>query len=155
MTPVKPGKCGYNRSASTVYGAPLDLTSLEPGQTLLSEPLVISIGDAAQYRAAVGDDAGLYAREHVVPPMAVAAKLMTAAMDAVGLPAGAVHTGQELEFAKPVAEGTELACTVVVVQNSLRQGTRFLVLELSGTQGEELAVAGRTTIAITEGEGTL
>ena len=64
-----------------------------------------------------------------------------------------MHTGQELEFARPVAEGTELACIVVVVQNSLRQGTRFLVLELSGTEGDELAVAGRTTIAITEGEG--
>ncbi len=151
---MKPGKCGYNRSASTFYGAPLDLTSLEPGQTLLSEPLVISIGDAAQYRAAVEDDAGLYAKEHVVPPMAVAAKLMTAARDAAGLPAGAVHAGQELEFARPVAEGAELACIVIVVQNSLRQGTRFLVLELSGTEGEELAVAGRTTIAIPEGEGT-
>jgi hypothetical protein len=132
----------------------LDLTSLEPGQTLLSEPLVISIGDAAEYRAAVEDDAVLYAEEHVVPPMAVAAKLMTAAMKAVALPAGAVHTGQELEFARPVAEGAELACTVVVAQNSLRHGTRFLVLELSGTEGEELAVAARTTIAIAEGEGT-
>ena len=110
--------------------------------------MAVSAADAAAYRSAVGDDAAPAAEEHLVPPMALAAMVMGAAMDAVELPAGAVHTAQELEFARPVEEGAALTCSATVVANSVRRGTRFIVLEMLGVDGAETAFAARTTIAI-------
>jgi hypothetical protein len=131
----------------------LDLSTLEPGDALFSERIVITSEVAAAFRAAVGNDAELYANERLVPTMAVAALVMSAAMRAVELPAGAVHTGQELEFKLPVAENAELACTASVAQNSVRRGSRFLVFEIRGDDGPQTALAGRTTIVVPEPEG--
>ena len=125
----------------------MDLSTLEPGQRLFSQSMAVSAAHAAAYRSAVGDD-GALAEEHLVPPMALAAMVMGAAMEAVELPAGAVHTAQELEFGQPVAEGATLACSATVVSNSVRRGTRFIVLEMRGGDGTETALAARSTIAI-------
>ncbi len=126
----------------------LDLSTLEPGQRLFSRSMAVSAADAASYRSAVDDDAPPDGDEHVVPPMAVAAMVMGAAMEAVELPAGAVHTAQELEFGRPVVEGAALACSATVVSNSVRRGTRFIVLEMRGVDGADTALTARSTIAI-------
>ena len=128
----------------------MDLSTLQPGQRLFSRSMAVSADDAAAYRSAVGDDAPPAAGEHVVPPMAVAAMVMGAAMEAVELPPGAVHTAQELEFARPVDEGVVLACSATVVSNSVRRGTRFIVLEMRGDDGAEAALRARSTIAIAQ-----
>ena len=125
----------------------LDLSTLEPGQRLFSRSMAVSAADAASYRAAVGDDAPA-SEKGLVPPMAVAAMVMGAAMEAVELPAGAVHTAQELEFGRPVVEGAALACSATVVSNSVRRGTRFIVLEMRGVDGADTALTARSTIAI-------
>ena len=121
----------------------MDLSTLEPGRVLFEQPLKVTAEEAAAYLRAVGDDGPVYDQEHIVPSMAVAALVMGAAMRAVELPAGAVHTGQELEFAQPVPEGVELRCTATVSQNSVRRGTRFLVIGIQGTLDGEMAVAGK------------
>ena len=126
----------------------MDLSTLEPGHRLFSRSMAVSADAAASYRSAVGDDEPRSAEEHVVPPMAVAAMVMGAAMEAVELPAGAVHTAQELEFARPVEEGAPLTCSATVVSNSVRRGTRFIVLEMLGVDGAETALSARSTIVI-------
>ena len=135
----------------------MDLSTLEPGLVLLSKRLTITAAAAAEFRSAVEDSAELYADERLVPPMAVAALVMGEAMRAVELPGGAVHTGQELEFLAAAPENAELACTASVAQNSVRRGSRFLVLEirgeLGGEGGAETVVAGRATIVVAE-QGT-
>ena len=128
----------------------MDLSTLQPGQPLFSERIVITPAQAAAYRSAVEDDDVLYEQEHLVPPMAVAALVMGTALRAVELPAGAVHTGQELEFAAPVAEGATLSCSATVAQNSVRRGTRFLVIEILGGEADAPAVAGRISLAIAQ-----
>ena len=130
----------------------MDLSTLEPGQRLFSRSMAISAPAAAAYRSAVGGDAA-DAGEHTVPPMAVAAMVMGAAMEAVELPAGAVHTAQELEFARPVDEGASLMCSATVVSNSVRRGTRFIVLEMLGDDDTGTALRARATIAIDGGAG--
>ena len=127
----------------------MDLSTLEPGQRLFSRSMAVSADDAASYRSAVGDDSRPTDGEQVVPAMAVAAMVMGAAMAAVELPAGAVHTAQELEFARPVEAGAPLTCSATVVANSVRRGTRFIVLEMLAVDGAETAFAARSTIAIT------
>jgi hypothetical protein len=129
----------------------VELDALQPGQTLFSERISVPAAASAAYREAVDDGCDLHPQKCLVPSMAVAALVMGAAMRAVHLPAGAVHTGQELLFSREVPEGVELDCSTSVAQNSVRQGTRFLTLELRAMRGGELAVSGRANIAIQEG----
>jgi hypothetical protein len=135
----------------------LDLSLLEPGQELVDEELLISPDIIAAYRSAVDDGATLYREHQVVPPMAVAALAMAAAMRSVELPEGAVHTGQELEFVRPVTPNTPLRCSVRVGLNSVRRGTRFLTLlfNVASVSSDSLTVVtGRAAIAIPESTAT-
>ena len=128
----------------------MDLNTLEPGHALVDREIVITGPMADAYVRAVGDGCALYAEEGVVPSMAVAALVMAEAMDAVSLPAGTVHTGQELTFSRPVAMGSAVRCSATVAANSVRRGTRFLTLDLRGERAGETAVEGRAALAIPE-----
>ena len=130
----------------------MDLNTIEPGHSLVERETVITEEMADAYIRAVGDGSTLYADEGLVPPMAVAALVMAEAMDAVGLPAGTVHTGQELTFSRPVATGATVRCSAIVAANSVRRGTRFLTLDLHGALDGEAAVEGRTALAIPEAD---
>lgn len=126
----------------------MDLATLEPGHSLFNVKMTISENQIRAYLDAVDDDADVYRTESLAPPMAVAALVMGAALRAVELPAGAVHTGQELDFVAPVTLGSELDCGAAVAQNSVRRGTRFLVLQITANNGTEPAMSGRVSIAI-------
>lgn len=128
----------------------MDLNTLEPGHMLVDRETVITAPMADAYISAVGDGNTLYAEEGVVPPMAVAALVMAEAMDAVSLPGGAVHTGQELTFSRPVAIGSAVRCSATVAANSVRRGTRFLTLDLRGELDGEAAVEGKAALAVPE-----
>lgn len=128
----------------------MDLNTLEPGHALADREIVITASMADAYIRAVGDECSLYAEERLVPPMAVAALVMAEAMDAVSLPAGTVHTGQELTFSRPVAMDSAVRCFATVAANSVRRGTRFLTLDLRGELDGEAAIEGRAALAIPE-----
>ena len=130
----------------------MDLNTIEPGHALVDREIVITSAMADAYVQAVGDECALYAEEGLVPPMAVAALVMAEAMDAVSLPAGTVHTGQELTFSRPVAMGAAVRCSAVVAANSVRRGTRFLTLDLRGALDGEAAVEGRAALAVPEAD---
>lgn len=130
----------------------MDITALDPGQTICTRDAALTADLVERYVAAVQDDSRIYGEEGLVPPMAVAALVMAAAMEEMGLPAGAVHTGQELTFVRPVPVGSMVRCTAVVASNSVRRGTRFLALDLTGAVSGAPAVEGRTTLAVAEEE---
>lgn len=130
----------------------MDLSTLESGHELFSQRIALSDNAIADYLAAVEDDADSYAAEGLAPPMAVAALVMGEALKAIELPAGAVHTGQELAFEAPVDVGSDLVCTAKVLQNSVRRGTRFIALEITADTGNSRAMTGRVSIAIPEEE---
>ncbi len=130
----------------------MDLNTLEPGHALVDREIVITSAMVGAYTQAVGDGNTLYADEGLVPPMAVAALVMAEAMDAVSLPAGTVHTGQELTFSRPVAMDSAVRCSATVAANSVRRGTRFLTLDLRGELDGQAAVEGRAALAVPEVE---
>lgn len=130
----------------------MDLNTLEPGHALVDREIAITALMADAYVRAVGDACALYADEGLVPPMAVAALVMAEAMEAVSLPAGAVHTGQELTFSRAVAMDSAVRCSATVIANSVRRGTRFLTLDLRGELDGEAAVEGRAALAIPEAD---
>ena len=74
-----------------IIGAPMDLSTLTPGQTLVDQELTLSAEASAAYRGAVADANSFYDERRFVPPVALAALAFAAVMDAVKLPAGAVH----------------------------------------------------------------
>ncbi len=129
----------------------MDISTLEPGHKLFSRRIAITDDAVAGYLTAVDDDGEAYAREGITPPMAVAAVVMGEALQAIELPAGAVHTGQELGFEAPVNVGAEVDCAATVVQNSVRRGTRFMALEITADVGDDRALTGRVSLAIPEG----
>ncbi len=128
----------------------MDLSSLGPGAIVVDEELAVSQEAAKAYLLAVGDAETLYREHQVAPPMAIAALAMAAAMRAVELPPGAVHTGQELTFVRPVTPTTRLRCSARVGQNSVRRGTRFLTLQFQVAGDGHSAVEGQASIAIPE-----
>ena len=128
----------------------MDLGTLERGQQLVNEILPISQEAADAYQAAVAGGNAWHRDEGVVPPMAVAALAMAATMRAVGLPAGAVHVGQELAFLGTVAPGAPLECSAHVGRNSVRQGTRLLSLRFQVTSEGRSIVEGEALIAVAE-----
>ena len=129
----------------------MDLATLEPGHELFSRRITVTDDSVAGYLTAVDDDSGAYAQEGIVPPMAVAELVMGEALKAIELPAGAVHTGQELGFQAAVEVGTDVDCSAKVVQNSVRRGTRFMALEITADVGDARALTGRVSLAIPDG----
>jgi len=128
----------------------MNLATVEPGQPLFNLKMMVTADKVRAYLVAVEDDDQIYGEEKLAPPMAVVALVMGMAIRAVNLPAGAVHTGQELEFIAPVPLGSELECGATVSHNSVRGSTRFLVLQITGAIENQLAMLGRVSIAITE-----
>lgn len=124
----------------------VDFDALTPGQRIVDKPLAISATVADAYRHAVEDESLLDGA--LVPPTAVAALALAAVMDAVSLPAGAVHTAQELEFTAPVPPDAPLQCTAEVAQNSVRGGARFLTLQFKVSNAGVAALTGRSSILI-------
>ena len=129
----------------------MELSRLEPGYELFSRQIVITDEAIAHYLDAVDDHSNVYAKENIAPPMMVAALVMSEALEAISLPAGAVHTGQELGFEVPVDVGATVDCKGTVVQNSVRRGTRFMALEIITGVGGHQALRGRVSLAIPEG----
>ena len=130
----------------------MDLSRLEPGRLLMERRVAVTAERAAAYAAATGDGCALYAEDGVVPPMAVAALALAEAMAAVNLPAGAVHTGQEFAFLRPVPANAEANVTASVAVNGVRRGTRIFALDLRADLDGEPALEGRTSLAIPEGD---
>ena len=126
----------------------MDLSTLTPDQTLVDQELTLSAEASAAYRGAVADANSFYDERRFVPPVALAALAFAAVMDAVKLPAGAVHAGQELEFSSAAEPGASLWCTASVADNGVRGGNRLLALRFQVTNEGEPVVSGRTSIIV-------
>ena len=98
----------------------------------------------AEYVPAVEDGA---TGEDSIPPMAVAAQAIRGLLEAMPLPAGAIHTGQELEFLRPLSGLQRLALRAQVSNASVRQGLAITVVDLELRDEAGSAVMhGRSTL---------
>ena len=108
-------------------------------------PAQFSLDDAAvrRYLEAVGDR-GAYGDG--VPPLAAVALGLAALQEQLSLPAGALHTGQEVEHRAVIRRGASLSLQGRVAQRSERQGFVISVIEFEIAEKETMAVRARTTI---------
>ena len=128
----------------------MNLSLLEQGQIILEKSIALSQEQITSYLDAVGDQSTIFLEEAIVPPIAILAQSMAEAMAAIKLPAGTVHTSQDIEIEHSISSGSSVDCTCAINSNTIRNGVRFLVLEFKGMAGKELIFAGRTTLAVTE-----
>ena len=129
----------------------MDYEQLRAGQRISRERLTLDAEAVGRYAEAVGDASGPRAKDGtpLVNPMAVGALALSAVINALEIPGGTVHAGQELDFGRALPVGAELTCTATVAQNSVRREWRFLVVSLTAADDEGNEVMqGKSTIML-------
>ena len=131
----------------------MDIELLEKGHRFAPVSFTLEEADVARYLEAVEDAAlpSLCRAEGQAwaPPMAVAALALRGLMEAMGLPAGAVHGSQEFEFRRPVVVGERLASRAWLAHRSQRSGWLALVVEMETTdEAGQAVLAGRASVLI-------
>ena len=131
----------------------MDIASLDKGHRFPTVSFVLEEAAVHGYLEAVEDAAFAALRRDEgqtwAPPMAVAAMALRGLMEAMGLPAGAVHASQEFEFRRPVPVGERLASRAWLAHRSQRSGWLALALEMEATdEAGQAVLAGRAGVLI-------
>ena len=107
-----------------------------------------------EYLDAVADDLGLYMEAGLVPPLALCAWALGAMLEKLSLPAGAIHSIQEMEAVAGVAVGQVIHGQAVPERPRSRGGLRFMTIAytLENAAGE-IVQTGKTTVLTPEKEG--
>ena len=129
----------------------LDFYALQRGEELPPLGVAVSAVDVGAYLEATGESPEAWSE--FVPPLQIGAYALAALMQVLPLPDGALHTGQEFEFLRPVVPGEELATTVRVAQRAERGGALFLAFDFDLSDGEGPALRGRSTVVAPLREG--
>ena len=125
-----------------VDGASIDLGNW----TLTEEPV-------REYLGAVGDDLSIYASARLAPPLVLCAYALEAVLQRLSLPAGTIHSIQEMEALAGVAFGEVVHGQAVPERPRSRGGLRFMTVGYSLYNGSgDLVQRGKTTVLTPEGE---
>jgi hypothetical protein len=112
----------------------------------------LDVDDVRRYLEAVEDRTGVYGEgpggPAWVPPLAVAALALRAILEKVELPTGALHTGQEVEFRRPVPVGSLLRPRARIAQRSEMRGAVISIVEFDVAEegSPDPSVVGRATV---------
>ena len=126
----------------------IDFSQIQRADVLPEFPLRVDAEEVRAYLEATGEAAASSAElwSETVPPLALGAFLFSALMELMPLPAGTLHTGQELKFHRPVSVGEDLTARITVRQRAERRGSRLTTLVLEAYAAGELVVSGRSTL---------
>lgn len=107
-----------------------------------------------QYLDAVGDDLGLYAEVGLAPPLALCAWSLGAMLERLSLPAGTIHSIQEMEVLAGVKAGDVIRGEALPERSRSRGDLRFMTVgyTLYGESGD-VVQRGKTTVLIPAREG--
>ncbi len=121
--------------------------AIELGSWTLTEETV------GQYLDAVGDDLGVYGEVGLVPPLALCAWALGAMLEKLSLPAGTIHSIQEMEALAGVAVGDVVHGEASPERPRSRGGLRFMTVgyTLKNEAGDTVQ-RGKTTVLTPEGE---
>ena len=127
----------------------MEYSSLKAGQKVCDGRYTLTSRDIAEYVSAVSDSSPMYSDGSTAPPTAVAALALKSVLEALAIPAGTIHVGQELEFKEHVRAGQDLSCEATLVQNSVRGNSRFLSIAIEVRNEEGASVLqGKSTIVV-------
>ena len=101
----------------------------------------------AEYGGAVEDEAIGALPGRTYPPLALAACSVRVLLEQAGLPEGAIHVGQELNFSLGSEIGAELVARTRIASRGDRQGWTLMGIDLNvATDSGEEMMSGRATI---------
>ena len=105
-----------------------------------------------QYLEAVGDDPELYFQIGLVPPLALSAYALGALLEKLALPAGAIHSLQEIDSLLPVSLGQHITGRALVERPRRRGSLQFMTVAYTLTNAEGVTVqTGKTTVLVAAG----
>ena len=118
---------------------------MELGRWTLSHEFV------REYLSAVGDELPAYDRCGLVPAVALAACAMSALLECLRLPPGAIHSLQEIAAVRPVPFGEEISGTADLSQPKRRGGLEFITatMTLHDNAGRE-TLRSKSTVLVTD-----
>ncbi len=124
------------------------LPDIPKSYSFQQQTLTLSEEIVAGYLSAVGDRNNCYRELGVAPPLAVAAFALGALLEQVELPAGSLHTSQEIEMHHAVPLNASLRLSAKLGQRSERAGFVISILEFAVTVegASKAALIGRTTV---------
>ena len=127
------------------------LTELPKGHEFAATTFALSRDGVARYLEAVADANAVYLERGLAPPLAVAALALGSLLDVIELPAGTLHTGQEVDVHAGVPIDTTLTLTGRIAQRSERAGLVISVIEFDVTQvgAAGPALTGHSTVLVT------
>ena len=119
-----------------------------PGEEFSLGRWVVDHGGQDAYLSAVGDASTVYRELGVAPPMAVAARVLSALLKELALPPGTIHAAQELGCGL-VKLGEEVSCSAKLSRPLQRGDWRFISADFSvrGSDGETL-LEGKATVLV-------
>lgn len=131
------------------------LSALPKGYAFPTTTLQLSIDTVSRYLREVEDPNPVYLEANLAPPLAVAARALGSLLEAIELPAGALHTGQEIEMHAGVPLEAALTLSAYIAQRSERAGFVLSVIEFALTPAgaSSPALTGRTTLAAPSNAG--
>lgn len=134
--------------------ARVSLTELPKDHQFPATTFSISRDDLTRYLDAVGDAYAVYFHRNHAPPLAVAARALGALLEVLELPAGTLHTGQEVEAREGVPVGATLTLSGRIAQRSERAGLVISIIEFAVTPegSARPALTGRSTVVV-QGSG--
>lgn len=126
------------------------LTALPQGHEFAAAGFTLTRERVEQYLAAVEDDQPVYLERGVCPSLAVAALALGSILETVELPAGTLHTSQEIEQRTAVAIATPLTLRARLARRSGRAGLAICVIEFDVTAegAAEPALSGKATVMV-------
>ena len=134
-----------------------EYSTLSVGQNIPVKAFFVDVNSAMLYANAVEDSTVIINKPNqpiIIPPMAIAALGLRGILDSLGVPEGALHSSQELNFHGPFEVGSEFHCLATVERNSVRKQSRFVSIKLSVRDNKNNEVlSGTTTLIIPINEG--
>lgn len=102
-----------------------------------------------EYLEAVGLQGGSRELYTSVPPLALAAKVLTLLMGHLSLPPGTVHTSQEVSADRAVRVGEELWCSAKILRPFPRGDWLFISTEFAlRDKANSRVLKGKTTVMV-------
>jgi hypothetical protein len=122
------------------------LSDLPTGHRFPAAAFALTASGIEAYLAAVEDASAVYAERRLAPPLAVAARALGILLESVELPAGTLHTGQEIAVHAGVPFDAPLTMSGRIAQRSERAGLVISVIEFEVADGNAPALSGRATV---------
>lgn len=129
----------------------IEFSQLQAGHRFPASSYQLDHSIVATYLEAVGETGSLYQDTGLVPPMAVAARAMSALSRNINLPPGAIHISQEFEFLDTVTISDTLISYARVSRKQGRGKFRLLTVDLSVyNQRQKAVLTGKTSFILSE-----